>query len=138
MLMQEWLIPYATTIWMMGLMGIVILVQLIVVDVAGIRVGHVPGAPVAGGHDDFFFRAFRAHANTTESIAVFALAAVFGILHNASPWWLNGGAVVYVAARIAHMLCYYGDVRLARSASFVVAFVALIVMLAAGVLAGVR
>ncbi len=138
MMMQDWLIPYATTIWMMGLMGIVILVQLIVLDVAGIRAGHVPGAPVTGDHGDFLFRAFRAHANTNESIAVFILAAVFGIMHNASPWWLNGGAVVYVAGRVAHMLCYWGDVRLARSASFVVAFVALIVMLAAGVLAGLR
>lgn len=137
-MMQDRLVPYGATIWSMGLMAMLMLLQLVVLDVAGIRAGHVPGAPVSGGHDDFFFRAHRAHANTNESIAIFVLAALFGILRNASPWWLNGAAVVYVAARVAHMLCYYADVRLARSASFVVAFAALIVMLAAGVAAGLR
>ena len=138
MMMQEWLIPYATTIWMLGLMGVLMLAQLIVLDVAGIRAGHVPGSAVTGDHSHFFFRAARAHANTNESIAIFILAALFGILHNASPWWLNAAAVVYVVARAAHMLCYYANIPLARSGSFVVAFVALIVMLAAGIGAGFR
>ena len=69
---------------------------------------------------------------------IFILAALFGIFHNASPWWLNGAAVVYVVARAAHMLCYYANVPLARSGSFVVALIAVIVMLAAGVGAGFR
>jgi uncharacterized MAPEG superfamily protein len=137
-MMQDWLVPYAPTISMLGCMGILMLVQLIVLDVAGIRAGHVPGSAVTGDHGHFFFRAARAHANTNESIAIFILAALFGILHNASPWWLNAGAVVYVVARGAHMFFYYANVPLARSGSFVVAFVALIVMLAAGVTAGVR
>ncbi len=138
MMMQDWLLPYATTVWMLGLMGILMLVQLVVADVAGIRVGHVPGSAVTGDHGHFFFRAARAHANTNESIAIFILAALFGIFHNASPWWLNGAAAVYVVARVAHMLCYWANVPLARSGSFVVAFIALIVMLAAGVGAGFR
>jgi len=138
MMMQDWLLPYATTVWMLGLMGILMLVQLSVLDVAGIRAGHVPGSPVTGDHGQFFFRAARAHANTNESIAIFMLAALFGIILHASPRWLNGAAVVFVAARGAHMLCYYGNVPLARSGAFVVAFIALIVMLAAGVAAGLR
>lgn len=138
MMMWDWVMPYATTVWMLGLMGILMVVQLIVVDVAGIRVGHVPGAAVTGDHSQFFFRAARAHANTNESIAIFILAVLFGILMHASPWWLNGAAVVYVVARGAHMIAYYSNVPLARSGSFVVAFVALIIMLAAGVGAGLR
>lgn len=137
-MMQDWLLPYRATVAAMGTMGGLVLLQIIVADVAGIRAGHVPGAPVTGGHDDFFFRAVRAHANTNESIAAFILLALFGILRNASPYWLNACAMVYVAARIAHMLCYYGDIKLARSASFVVAFLALVGMLVVGVGATLR
>ena len=137
-MMQEWLVPYGATIWCLGIMGGLLLVQLIVLDIAGIRTGHVPGAAVAGDHGDFFFRASRAHANTNESLAAFALLALFGILHNASPGWFNLAAVVFVGARTAHMLCYYADQRTLRSAAFVVAFLALAAMLVLGAAAGLR
>ena len=39
-----------------------VLLQAVVSDVAAIRAKHTPGMPVAGGHDDFLFRAVRAHA----------------------------------------------------------------------------
>jgi uncharacterized MAPEG superfamily protein len=134
--MQDWLLRYASTIWAMGAMGGLLLVQIIVLDVAGIRAGHTPGLPVEGGHDHFHFRATRAHANTTESIAIFILLAVFGIFANASPRLLNGCALLYVAARLAHMLCYYAGIQVLRSLSFVVAFLALIGMLVAGFTGG--
>ncbi len=137
-MMQEWLLPYAPTVWALGIMGALMLLQLIVFDVAGIQAGHVPGATVTGGHESFLFRAARAHANTNESIAVFILLALFGILHNAAPWWLNACALVYVAARIAHMLSYYAGIGLLRSAAFVVAFLALVGMLISGVMAPLR
>jgi uncharacterized MAPEG superfamily protein len=137
-MMQEWLLPYAATVWAMGIMGGLILLQLIVFDVAGIQAKHVPGSAVEGGHERFLFRAARVHANTNESIAVFVLLALFGILHNAAPGWLNACAVVFVAARIAHMLCYYAGIGLLRSAAFVVAFLALVGMLIAGVMAPLR
>lgn len=137
-MMQEWLVPYGPTIWCLGIMGGLLLVQLVVFDVAGIRAGHVPGAVVAGGHEDFFFRASRAHANTNESLAAFALLAIFGIFRNAAPGWLNAAAVAFVAARIVHMLCYYADQRKLRSVAFVVAFVALAAMLVLGATAGFR
>jgi uncharacterized MAPEG superfamily protein len=133
-MMQDWLLPYRATVAAMGTMGGLLLLQIIVLDVAGIRAGHVPGTTVTGGHDDFFFRAVRAHANTNESLAAFILLALFGILRNASPGWLNLCATVYVAARVAHMLCYYADVKLMRSASFAVAFLALVGMLVVGVI----
>jgi len=134
-MMLDWALPYRATVAAMGTMGGLLLLQMVILDVAGIKAGHVPGSPVTGGHDDFFFRAFRAHANTNETIAVFILLALFGILRNASPWGLNLCATVYVAARLAHMLCYYADVKLLRSASFVVAFLALVGMLVVGVAA---
>ena len=137
-MMQEWLLPYAGTVWAMGIMGGLILVQLIVADAAGIRAGHVPGSAVTGGHESFLFRAARAHANTNESIAAFILLALFGILHNAAPGFLNGCALVFVAARIAHMVFYYGGVGVLRSTAFVVAFLALMGMLIAGVMAPLR
>lgn len=137
-MMQEWLVPYGATIWCLGVMGGLVLVQLVVFDVAGMRAGHVPGAAVTGGHDDFFFRASRAFANTNETLAAFALLALFGILHNAAPGWLNGAAVVFVVARIAHMLCYYADRRVLRSTAFVVAILALVAMLVLGAAAGLR
>jgi uncharacterized MAPEG superfamily protein len=134
-MMLDWALPYRATVAAMGTMGGLLLLQMIIVDVAGVRVGHVPGAPVTGGHDDFFFRAFRAHANTNETIAAFILLALFGILRHASPWGLNLCAMAYVAARVGHMLCYYADIKLMRSASFVVAFLALVGMLVVGVAA---
>jgi len=137
-MMLEWLLPYTLTVWAMGIMGGLILVQLIVVDVAGIGAGHTPGAAVTGGHESFFFRAARAPANTTESIAAFILLALFGILHNAAPWWLNACAIVYVAARVGHMLSYYAGIGVLRSVAFVVAFLALVGMLVSGVMAPLR
>ncbi len=137
-MMLDWALPYRATVAAMGTMGGLLLLQIIVLDIAGVRAGHVPGAPVTGGHDDFLFRAFRAHANTNESLAAFILLALFGILRTASPWGLNVCATVFVAARLAHMLCYYADVKLLRSASFVVAFLALVGMLVVGVAATLR
>jgi uncharacterized MAPEG superfamily protein len=137
-MMQEWLVPYGATIWCLGIMGGLLLAQLIVLDVAGMRAHHVPGAAVAADHDVFLFRASRAHANTNETLAAFALLAMFGILHNASPGWLNLAAVVFVSARIGHMLSYYADQRKLRSIAFVVAFLALAAMLVLGVAAGLR
>lgn len=134
-MMQDWLLPYGTTIAALGAMGGLLLVQLIVLDVAGIRAGHMPGSAVTGGHDDFLFRATRAHANTNESIAAFVLLALFGIFRHAAPGWLNACAVAYVVGRAAHMLCYYADLRLLRSGAFAVAFLALAAMSVVGAVA---
>ena len=134
--MQDWLLRYSSTIWAMGAMGGLLLVQLIVLDVAGIRAGHKPGMPIEGGHEHFHFRASRAHANTNESIAAFVLLAVFGIFAGASPRLLNGCALLYVAARVAHMAFYYTGIQIMRSLSFLIAFLALIGMLLAGLTGG--
>lgn len=110
----------------MGTIAGLFLVQILVVDFASIRAKHPPGTPVPVDHNNFLFRATRAHANTNESIATFTLLAVAGILSAAAPAWLNGLAWVYVLGRLAHMLCYYAGQGLARSTAFAVSLAALL------------
>jgi uncharacterized MAPEG superfamily protein len=119
----------------MGATGGLLLVQLLVLDVAGLQARHRPGAPVEPDHGNFLFRASRAHANTNESIAAFILLGLFGVLSAAPAGWLNTLSWVYILARIAHMLCYYANVQLLRSLSFGVGLAALFGMLVVGVLA---
>ncbi len=130
--MSEWLLPYQIVVGALGATAALLLVQILVVDVAGIRARHTPGTPVAPDHGLFLFRAVRAHANTNESIAAFVLLALFGILRGADAVWLGVLAWIYVGGRAAHMLCYYADLRLLRSAAFAVALLALLAMLAVG------
>lgn len=134
--MQEWLFPYASTIQALGATGALLLVQLLVADVAGVRAHHGPGMPVAPDPANFLFRAVRAHANTNESVAAFVLLALYGILSGATPSTLNALSWIYVAGRVGHMAFYYAGIGLARSASFGVSFLALIGMLVVGLLAG--
>ena len=133
--MQHWLAPYVPTIWAMGATGGLLLVQVLVLDVAGLKARHRPGTPVEADHGNFLFRASRAHANTNESIAAFILLGFFGVLSAGPVGWLNTFSWVYVLARIAHMLCYYAGVHLLRSLSFGVGLAALFGMLVVGVLA---
>jgi len=133
--MQHWLIPYAPTIWAMGAIGGLLLVQLLVLDLTALRARHRPGTPIDPDHSNFLFRAARAHANTNESIAGFILLAFFCVLSAAPAGWVNALSWVYVLARISHMLCYYVGVHLLRSLSFAVGLTALFGMLVVGVLA---
>ncbi|MEE4249015.1 MAG: MAPEG family protein [Alcanivoracaceae bacterium] len=127
--MHSWLAPYEFTVIAMVAIAALLLVQLIVLDIAGIRSGHVPGAPVKSDHGSFLFRAVRAHANTNESIVVFVILAVAAILSSSSPTWTNIWAWLYVVSRFGHMLCYYANFKIARSVSFAVSIVALILLL---------
>ena len=115
-----------------GAMGGLLLVQLLVVDLAGIKARHRPGTPVQVDHSNFLFRVTRAHANTNESIAGFILLALFAVLSAASAGWLNALSWVYVSTRVAHMLCYYTDLQLLRSLAFGAGLAALFGMLIVG------
>jgi len=132
--MHESFAPYSPTILAMATTGGLLLLQLVVADVAGIRAGHTPGTPIAADHRDFLFRAARAHANTNESVAAFVLLALFGILSAASPAWINALAWTYAGARFSHMICYYAGFQVPRSVSFGIAMTALVGMLLAGLL----
>lgn len=134
-MMQDWLLPYSSTIGSLGAAGALLLIQLVVLDVAGIRAKHRPGAPVTADPADFLFRATRAHANTIESIAAFILFALYGLLSGASPQWLAAAAWTWVLARGAHMVFYYANIPIARSVSFGVSVLALLAMLGCGIAA---
>lgn len=127
--MQAWLEPYALTVLAMSATAALFIVQMLVLDVAGIRARHVPGAPVPADHGSFHFRATRAHANTNESIAAFILLVVIAIFSAASPKWTAVFAWLYVGGRLGHMLCYYADLRLARSIAFGISLIALVALL---------
>ena len=133
--MKEWLSPFVPTVLAMGAIAGLFLVQIAVVDFFGLRARHKPGTPVEPDHRNFLFRAVRAHANTNESLAAFILLALFGMFSSASPAWINALSWTYVAARLAHMLCYYADLRLARSLSFGIGLAALLGLFATGALA---
>ncbi len=129
------LAPYTTTICALGAMGALLVTQILVLDVAGIRAKHPPGAPVPVDHGSFLFRATRAHANTNENIAAFILLALFGLLSAANPGWLGTMAWVYVGGRVGHMLCYYANLQTLRSVAFGIGLVGLLGMLTVGGLA---
>ena len=131
--MPELLLPYASVVGAFGATGVLLLLQMLVADLAGIRARHVPGTPVPADHGRFLFRATRAHANTNESVTAFVLLALFGMFGGAHPQWLGALAWIYVGGRVGHMICYYADLRLLRSIAFAAAFLALLAMAAVSV-----
>lgn len=104
--------------------GLLVLIQFLILDVSQIRHRHVPGTPVLGGHDDFLFRASRAHANSTENLGLFLLLALSAMLLGSDPQATAIAAWSFTAARFGHMACYYADWRLARSAAFALGLLA--------------
>lgn len=124
--------PYKITILVSGLTGLLILLQIIVADVAAIKSQHTPGYPIAPDHESFLFRSARAYGNTNESIAAFALFAIFGVLSASDAQYLNAFALTYFVGRLAHMCFYYANVKLARSISFPVSLVGLLGMFVTG------
>ena len=122
--MLELMAPYHGLLTASAVLAALMMVQLLVADVAGMRARHVPGMPVTGGHQDFHFRATRAHANTNENLPVQVLLILVAVLLAADPRWSAGTAWAFTAARAGHMTFYYLDLRLARSISFGVGMVA--------------
>jgi uncharacterized MAPEG superfamily protein len=94
------------------------LVQVLVSDAALVKAGHVPGTPVTGAHESFLFRATRAHANTNENLGLFLLGSLAATSSGASPQWCGLLAWGFAVSRGVHMIAYYADLRLLRSAAF--------------------
>jgi len=130
---MAWTESYDLTLLALGLMGLILFVQMLVVDIAGMKARHVPGYPIEPDHRSFLFRTARAHANSNESIAVFILLALFGMFSGASPGWLGNMAMLTVAGRLGHMLSYYAGLGVARSIAFGVVILGLAGMLVVGV-----
>ncbi len=110
----------------MAAAGGLLLLQLLVADMAGMRAKQMPGMPIEPNHENFLFRASRSLANMNESIAIFIIFALIGILSGADAKWLGLGAWIYIAARTAYMLCYWFNIKLMRSVFFGISLLALL------------
>lgn len=119
---------YHITLTALALAGLLLVVQLIIADLTAIRSKHKAGFPIAADSSRFLFRAARAHINTNESIAAFALFGLAGVLVGANPSWLNGLSVLWLTSRVAHMAFYYTNRKPQRSLSFAVSLLALLGM----------
>jgi uncharacterized MAPEG superfamily protein len=133
--MESLLTNYMPAIASFGIIGGLLLVQLLVADIIGILNKQTPGTPIPADHSKLLFRAHRAHANTNESVAVFIALTLFAIAVSAPPSWLNTLCLVYIAGRLGHMLCYYANLKLLRSVFFGIATLALVGILAVGLVA---
>lgn len=102
-----------------GLVGLM-LVQLLTADVAGLVSKHIPGTAVPQNHASFLFRANRALANTNESIALYVLLLVLLIFTESDPILSGYAAMTFLGGRVLHSICYWFDLRIARSITFVV------------------
>lgn len=132
---MTWNPSYAPTILAMACAGGLLLLQLIIADLVAIRAGHRAGTPIPVDFRSFLFRAARAHANTNESVAAFALLAVSGMAAGAHPLALNALTWSYLACRLGHMVAYYMNRKAPRSAAFGLSLLALLGMLATTLLA---
>ena len=129
---MEFIEPYKITVLVLGLLALTFLFQLLIVDIVGLKSGHVPGHPIPADHNDALFRAARAVSNTNESVGIFILAVIFSILSSASPEWLSYGALVYLAGRVGHMVFYYSNLKQLRSIAFGFSLIGLAGVLVAG------
>lgn len=119
---------YHTTLTALALGGLLFVLQLVIADLTAIRNKHKAGYPIPADSSSFLFRTARAHINTNESIAAFALFGVAGILLGANPGWLNCLSVLWLGARVAHMGFYYANRKQMRSMSFAMSLVSLLGM----------
>lgn len=134
---MESIVAYHLTGLAMGAAGGLLFLQLLVADVAGMKASRIPGAPIEPDHDSFLFRASRALGNMNESVSIFIIFTLVGILSTADPIWLGRLAWLYIVARAAYMLCYWFNIKLMRSVFFAISFLALLglgVVMAGGLL----
>ena len=131
---MEFIEPYKITVLVLGLSGILFWMQLVIVDILGIKAKHTPGFAIAQDHRQLLFRANRTLANSNESVGILLLLVTFAILSNANPTWLNNAAVAYFIGRTSHMLFYYFNIKLMRSIAFAVSLIALLGIFIAGLM----
>ncbi len=126
---------YELTIYSWGALGLLLLVQLLVADIMGIKSRHVPGTPPEPNHADPLFRASRTLANTNESIAIYIVLILFCIFNDADATYTAYLSWAYVVGRAVYALCYYANQPTMRSISFGITLLVLIGLLVTGVVA---
>ncbi|TNE45963.1 MAG: MAPEG family protein [Deltaproteobacteria bacterium] len=100
----------------------ILVLQFVAATAKNVIAKGTPGVPIATGHDDFNFRAERAHANTLDNVLPFAIVVALAIAAGVSPWWTNTLSLVFLGARIAHTAVYYADLRPVRTLCFFLGF----------------
>lgn len=128
---------YESTILSLGVLATLLFIQLIVADVIGIKSKHLPGGSIRPDHNNLLFRATRTVANTNESIAIFILAVLFCMYAAANPTHTAYASWGFVAARAAYAVCYYADIRIARSIMFGLSLLFLIALIVIGFISGI-
>ncbi len=131
---MEFLTPYKWSVLVIGLVGLMQVIQLIIADVVALKAKHTPGFPIEATHDSFVFRATRAFMNTNESVSIFILLLMFATLLGGAPSWVNGFSLLYFVARVGHMFFYYINFSLARSGAFGLSLIGLVGLFICGVL----
>ncbi len=121
---------YRHTVVVMALAGLLLVMQLVVADLTAIRHRHKAGYPIPADSGKFIFRAARAHANTNESIAAFALLSLSSMLLSASPPWVNALSIAWLACRLLHRGFYYANIKPGRSIAFGLSLLTLLALFA--------
>ena len=116
---------YPGTVVAWTFMALLLLAQVLVADVTGLRRKKPPGAEVEGDHDDFLWRAERAFMNTNETLGAFVLLTLAAVGVAAELLPVNACALGFVVARAGHMACYWADLKRLRSACWIAGTVAL-------------
>lgn len=123
---------YLMTIFALGSVAALMLCQLLVADIMGLRTKHVPGSQVPTDHGNPLFRASRVVANTNESIAIFIVAVLFCMLSGAPASATGYSAWAFFMTRVLYAVCYYLNWQLTRSAMFGLSLVAIGTLLVNG------
>lgn len=123
---------YSLTIHAWGALALLLLVQLIIADVIGIRSRHVPGTAPDQNHGNPLFRASRVVANTNESLGLYIVLALFCIFNGADVTYTGYLSWAYVIGRAIYALCYYINQPTLRSVSFGITLLVLTAMLIVG------
>lgn len=91
-------------------------------------------AAPAGTRDDLpeptraLSRSRRALSNLQETLPIFLTLAVLSLVFGEEGWLSIAGGVVYLLARVAHVICYIGGIVPWRSISFVISLLGMIAM----------
>ncbi len=123
---------YAGAVAALGYVAVLMLVQLVVADVVGIRQRHVPGSPVEANHNSVLFRVGRTVGNTNESIAIFICALLFCFYAAGSPTYTSYCAWGFAVFRTLYAVCYYANLQTLRSVSFALALLSLVGLVGVG------
>ncbi len=123
---------YELTTYSLGALALLMLVQMTVADVIGIRAKQIPGTPPEQNHENPLFRASRTVANTNESIGVYLVVILFCIFSGADATYTGYLSWTFVIGRVIYAVCYYTNQQTLRSTVFGISLLALVGLLGLG------